>query len=355
MIRRRVNARGKVTYQVTVGKSAAESFDRFVDAEEYEATLRRTRRREQVGLAIAEKPNVTFAELLVLWEGNFAPSAWRLDMIEYSRRRWGKVKVRDIAPEAFGQWLTTLVGARGAPLSEKTRAHVLETARQVFNAGVEWGYLAKSPARPGMFKTPSPRKRTRPIRPFETWDEVLLVADACAAAQPVSGPLVRFVCATGLRSPGEWQELRWEQIDMAGRLVQVGSKTAAGHRTIPLSRHAIDALNDLPRTLSGRVFPGKKGGRFDYRSWREEGWRDALTDCGLEHRTPYEMRHTFATLALAHGASIDDVATVMGHENISVAFTFYRKWIRAAADRLRSQLDLIDKEDTNGRAEEARV
>ncbi len=50
------------------------------------------------------------------------------------------------------------------------------------------------------------------------------------------------------------------------------------------------------------------------------------------------------TLALANGAAIDDVATVMGHEDITMAYTHYRKWIKTAADRLRASLDTIGKE-----------
>jgi integrase len=57
------------------------------------------------------------------------------------------------------------------------------------------------------------------------------------------------------------------------------------------------------------------------------------------------MRHTFATLALAHGANIDDVATVLGHDDIAVTYRYYRKWIRTMADRLRSTLDQIGETD----------
>lgn len=340
MIQRRPLANGRIAYVVRVGYGGEQrTFHRYDDAEEYEAQQKRNRRRAQAGIENV-KPDLTFADLVKLWEANFNPSAWRQTMVAYATKRWGKVKVREIQPEAVGAWINSLEGRTG-PLSEKTRSHVLETMRQVLNAGVEWGYLTKSPARRGAFKAPSKRARVSPIQPFETWAEVLRVADACASRQSVAGPFVRFACATGLRCPGEIVDLQWSQVDLKSKSLTVGSKTSAGHRTVPLSIHALAALDDLPRSLSGRVFVGKRGGRFDYLNWRDTDWRDALTDCGLPHRTPYEMRHTFATLALAEGASIDDVATVMGHDDISVAYSYYRKWIRAMADRLRLTLDQI--------------
>jgi len=337
----------RTRYRVRVGDSPSRSFDRYEDAEEYESGLKRQRRRERANMDVAAKPSITFNALVKLWEANFDPSPWRCAMVAYSTERWGKVKVRDIQPEAVGAWLSDLTGQNGQALAQKTRAHVLESLRQVLNAGVEWGYLDRSPARRGAFKAPSKRSRMRPILPFESWEDVMRVADACETL--TGNVFVRFACATGAR-PGELKALMWTDIDVPGRTMRVGSKTAAGHRTVPLSRQALSALMELPRSITGRVFTSKRGGPFDYTNWRRTDWRLALTSAGLEHRSPYEMRHTFATLALAHGASIDDVATVMGHEDISVAFNYYRKWIKVAADRLRSQLDNIDTEgETGGR------
>lgn len=349
MIKKVVRSDKSVAYKVRVGKGAPQrTFDSKREAVAWEAEQKLERQREQAGMS-SVKPSITFGELVELWKANFDPGPWRITMIAYPLGRWKNVKVRDIQPEQLGQWLTNLTGRHDQQLAEKTRAHILETMRQVLNAGVEWGYIQKSPARRGAFKPPSKRARENPIRPLESWGEVLAVADACASRNPVAGPLVRFACATGVRVPGEIITLQWSQIDLAGRVMTVGSKTNAGHRTVPLSGNALAALAELPRALRGPVFIGKTGGLFDYPNWRDTDWREALTECGLEHRPPYEMRHTFATLALAQGASIDDVATVMGHEDITVAFDYYRKWIRTMADRLRGILDTI-KEEKRGEA-----
>jgi integrase len=57
------------------------------------------------------------------------------------------------------------------------------------------------------------------------------------------------------------------------------------------------------------------------------------------------MRHTFATLALVSGVPIDDVASILGHSNVSITFDYYRKWVRGMKDRARSILDTWEADD----------
>jgi integrase len=131
------------------------------------------------------------------------------------------------------------------------------------------------------------------------------------------------------------------------RLLEVyGTKTAAAARIIPLSSRALEALDDLPRQISSTepVWRNRHGRPLSYINWRDTDWREGLQELELQHRSPYQMRHTFATLALSHGAAIDDVASMMGHTDIDEVFRFYRKWIPKMSDRLRGVLDTIGKE-----------
>lgn len=320
-------------YRVRVSGGPSKTFTRLKDAEKYEIDLKRSLANERAGIA-PPKEAITFEGLVQLYIDNFAPSAWRLEMLKRARERWGKVMVRSIQPEAIGKWL------HGLPLSGKTKAHILETLRQVFKAGVRWGYLNESPVAVGSFKAPSER-RIVPIQPFDSWDQVLAVAAAVGELHTNAEALVRFVCSTGLTTPGEWREARWSDIDLAEREMMVhGTKTENRERTIPLSRTAIEALQLLPAPLRDdqRVFPAKRGGRFDYDQFRKD-WKLALHSLGLAHRPPNEMRHTFATLALTSGVPIDDVASMLGHGDVAITYRYYRKWVRPMKSRTREILD----------------
>lgn len=333
---------GKTRHHARLGHGQTKTFDRKADALDWLDNHRRDKQRVAAGLKDEDAGPILFRDLVKLWETNFPPSQWRLDMCKYLLARWGDTFVREIKPQGFGSWLHELAGKDDRQLSEKTKSHILETARRIFNAGVEWEYLKKSPARPGVFQPPSPKRRVRAIRPFESWAEVDAVAYNCSLQGNV---LVRLACATGLRCPSEIVNLRWSQIDLEKKELRVqGTKSENAPRTIPLSTQALSALQDVPRRIDGRVFGGKMKPTFDYRSWRRNEWRDALRLAGLDDRTPYEMRHTFATLALQAGAPIDAVAEVMGHSSVEITFDYYKMWTRPMSERLRAVLNTIGKE-----------
>ena len=47
-------------------------------------------------------------------------------------------------------------------------------------------------------------------------------------------------------------------------------------------------------------------------AWRRDEWKPELDSAGLPHRTPYSMRHTFASFAIAAGVSLFYLARLMG-------------------------------------------
>ncbi len=65
----------------------------------------------------------------------------------------------------------------------------------------------------------------------------------------------------------------------------------------------------------------------------------ALETAGLESRTPYNLRHTYALHCLQAGVPIATLARQMGHSDVSRTFTVYGGWVRemgADAAALRS-------------------
>jgi len=64
------------------------------------------------------------------------------------------------------------------------------------------------------------------------------------------------------------------------------------------------------------VFPGHDGETWSlpaYQSWRRRAFRRAVQAAGIEHTTPYALRHSFASLLLHEGRSVIYVARQLGH------------------------------------------
>jgi integrase len=182
--------------------------------------------------------------------------------------------------------------------------------------GVRWGVLATNPAKRAG-RNPAPKRAE--IEPF-TSDEL----EWLAAELGPWGSVVQFAAATGLR-PAEWIALERPDVRRDERVVIVersfsrgvlrpDGKTARSRRRVPLSRAALDALALQPLRIDTQlVFPAREGGHLDLHNWRSREWIPAVEAAGLRRgRRVYDLRHTFATNALAAGISLYELARFMG-------------------------------------------
>ena len=56
-----------------------------------------------------------------------------------------------------------------------------------------------------------------------------------------------------------------------------------------------------------------------------EGWKAALRRAGISRKIrPYDLRHAFATEAIAAGADIGTVAKLMGHASLTMVLKHYQ-------------------------------
>jgi integrase len=110
---------------------------------------------------------------------------------------------------------------------------------------------------------------------------------------------------------------------------------------VQLQQEALDALTALPTPLTRTqlIFPDRRGGLLNLHEWRKGEWKDALAAAELAHRPPNQMRHTFATLALAANVPIEWVSKRLGHTSIQTTLDFYARFLPAVDDRNLALLD----------------
>ena len=56
-------------------------------------------------------------------------------------------------------------------------------------------------------------------------------------------------------------------------------------------------------------------------------WEPVLKRLGVRYRPPYQMRHTFATLAISVGENINWVARMLGHKSPVVTLEKYNRFV----------------------------
>jgi integrase len=155
------------------------------------------------------------------------------------------------------------------------------------------------------------------------------------------GALFTAAAFTGLRCPGELTALRWGSVDFANRILHVSRNYVLGAegttkgkrvRSVPLSDQALVALDGLSRRAdftgpADLVFCTETGGRLSGDRVRDEFY-SALGRAGLGHLRekpdpiiPYDLRHTFGTLAV-RTAPLSDVQAWMGHRHITTTMRY---------------------------------
>jgi integrase len=253
------------------------------------------------------------------------------------------------ARAAFGDWkLSELehaandIAAWRATIPEGSRYRLTSALRQAFAAAVRWRYITRNPA---VEMGQNPQPRAEEIEPF-TPEQVDMVAAELGLG--FYGPLVVFVAETGLRT-NEWIALERRDIDRAGAVVVQRRfsqgrltpypKTVRSRRRIPLTSHALEAVEALPpRIDTPLLFPAPIGGYIGLDTWRTREWYPALDAAGISRRGPYCLRHTFATEALAAGISTFELSRLMG-SSIEMIERTYGHLARDSEQQIRARLE----------------
>ncbi|MFC0047183.1 Arm DNA-binding domain-containing protein [Rheinheimera tilapiae] len=148
--------------------------------------------------------------------------------------------------------------------------------------------------------------------------------------------IVRFF--TGMRT-GEVDGLQWRFVDWTRGIILIRetwvrdrleyTKNDGSQREIKMSEPVRNALL-RQRELTGKakfVFSTKKGTPHNHRNVTQRIWYPTLHALELRDRTPYQTRHTAATLWLAAGENPEWIARQMGHTTTEMLFRVYSRYV----------------------------
>ena len=75
------------------------------------------------------------------------------------------------------------------------------------------------------------------------------------------------------------------------------------------------------------MFLDTKQRPIDQELFRQKVWEPVLKRLEVRYRPPYQMRHTFATLAISVGENINWVAKMLGHKSPVVTLEKYNRFV----------------------------
>jgi integrase len=285
------------------------------------------------------------------------------DTIAYASATFGAVKVRDLDSSDVRRFLEKIReenerrlrrvngrrAERGEPPREVSPATLAKHLRQLgacleaarterYAEGNAVRELHKS-ARPRVPKSPPTYYTDHELA--RLWPEL--------AERPVYAALCKAAVLTGCRF-GELAALTWADLNLLGRELHVERTYTAGIGLVPLPKsNEVRTVDLTPQAAAlfevwlveaggeGLVFEREDGGYLSNAYALRSVLYPALERAGIprvgergRERGFHSFRHTFARIALEHGAEITWVKEQLGHSSIQLTVDLYGRWARSA-------------------------
>jgi len=248
--------------------------------------------------------------------------------IEYHLKpQFGDKYLNELTTTDIRAWLNTLT------ISNKRINNILVPFRGMFADAYAEELIDKNPI--DRIRN-LPNKGTEP-EPFSP-DEIALILDALPEQ---SKNLFQFAFYSGLRT-SELIALEWRDIDSSLNVVNVRRASVRRHIKTPKTRSGERSVLLLPPALaaleSQRAYTHAGKGQIFHNPntdapWETDGqirrtaWKPALKRAGVRYRTPYQTRHTYASLLLTANENPMWVAQQMGHKDWGMIRKRYGRWM----------------------------
>jgi len=261
----------------------------------------------------------------------------------------GRIKVRDVTRADISKFHGSL---RSTPYQANRALALLSKA---FSLAEVWGLRSDS-SNPCMrvqrFEEKA-RERFLSEKEFAALGDVLAKAergelipkgkDAPVYVSPQAITAIRLLLFTGARV-SEILGLRWEFVNGENNTAELlDSKT--GKKTIHLPPAALEVLNDLERPASGKGYV-VRGGRGNGDACQplvniKKPWGILRTAAGLDGVRLHDLRHSFASAAVAGGMSLPMIGALLGHRDVKTTARYAHLAddpIRAAAAQVGNRI-----------------
>jgi integrase len=203
----------------------------------------------------------------------------------------------------------------GRLITPATVNRALTTLKKLFNHAEKCGYGLANPTRRVAFLNEGSGR----MRVVEFSEEIAYMAKA---SQPLKD-IAQVILDTGLR-PEEVFRLRIEDLDFVARTIfNPFGKTKAARRKVSMTLDVFELLKRRAQKAKGPfAFPSKCDPNVAIGSVRKA--HDAAVENAeiKEHFRLYDLRHTFATRAVAAGVDLPTLSFILGHTSIQMTMRY---------------------------------
>lgn len=329
-IEKRTTENGAASYRVKVRLKGypvqSATFERLTDAKKWAASTE-SAIKEGRHFKTSEAKRHTLAELIDRYIKDVMPTkpksaSDQTQQLTWWRDQLGSYTLADLTPSLIAEYRDKLAGGvtvRGTQRSSATVNRYLAALSHAFTIAVtEWEWLDDSPMR----KVRKPTESRGRVR-FLSDDERARLLKACKeSSNPYLYTVVVIALSTGMRKE-EIMGLSWDDVDLnKGRAILHETKNGE-RRAVAMTGHALELLKELGKVRridSKLIFPAKEvtpqkpQKPMDLRT----PWEAAVKKAELIDFKFHDLRHSAASYLAMNGASLAEIAEVLGHKTLQM-------------------------------------
>lgn len=325
-IEKRTSAEGKVSYRVKVRlrgyPTQSATFERLTDAKRWvqdtESAIREGRH-----FKTSEAKRHSMANLIDRYIREILPQKPKSVASQTAQLSWwknslGSFLLSDITPALITEYRSKLALEKNDHKKvKKSNATINRYCAALSHcltiAVKEWGLLETNPMLK-ISKLKESRGRTR----FLDDAERRRLLEVCKESQsPFLYTLVVLALSTGARKM-EIASLKWQDIDLKRGLIILHDTKNGDKRSLPLAGIAKDLMKEHYNNRNENtdlVFPAKNLKEpIDIRT----PFETALKKAEIEDFKWHDLRHSAASYLAMNGASLAEIAAVLGHKTLSM-------------------------------------
>ena len=238
------------------------------------------------------------------------------------KERIGDLKVSDLTPQEIATHRDRLAATKiprkdGArPRSSSTIRNYLITLSHLFSvAKREWRWATTNPVSDVRKPSPAPGR----VR-FLSAEELRSLLDHCAASRyALLRNAVLLSVYTGMRYSEE-MTLSWADVDLTHKVIRLNETKNGTRRSVPLIGEALTVIEEMAQQaplrdallFAGPLTPHQPADVSKH-------FEVACHAAGIADFRWHDLRHCFASYCTMSGASLTEVAALLGHKSIQMS------------------------------------
>ena len=322
---------GSASYQVKVRlkghPTASATFSRKTDARRW-AQETETHIREGRYFTSTEARKRSVADLIDRYLADVLPAkkdtAAPARQLAWWKNRIGHLMLADVTPAVLSEARDSLLREptdwshakrKGtSPRSPSTVNRYMAAISHPFTVAVrEWQWMESNP----MSRVPKGKEPRGRVRYLDDAERERFLEACRRSSQHLLYPAVVLSMSTGGRQ-GEILSLKWKDIDLKRGVITLHETKNDERRAVPLTGHALEVIRILRTehpTVFDWVFPGQGGRKpIDLRV----PFVKALKEAGITDFRWHDLRHCTASYLAMNGASLAEIAAVLGHKQLDM-------------------------------------